>query len=1160
MFDIRLRLVSDAGEKGRILPTKQLSTTGTESGSGRVRFHVSAADVPEAPFLVGLETTADGRTWTSPRNNVLIASEDDADDADKTKTLSFVATDFVTWLMQRMHVQSSHETVEGQRRWAGKSAGHVLNVLVNEAKNNGWGPLVSTSFTAELDSNGQPWGETKDWAYQLLTPMTQVLQGMADTGWVEWWTEGTILHAVKPGTGTDLTDSVVLGGPGYSRAPSKTSFDDVFTNLTIRIDSPGEWAWLINEGADMRFGRLWSTMTQSGVGTVAEATRNAQPALIAGRAKKREQSFQWVSKPGMPVPWSEFNIGDTVTVRSRGAKLQLRVIKLDVSKDTKGKITVTVVVGDKMLSLQAKIARRTAASSMGQIISGSGDAFPATPAPDGARPQSPTGLHATDAPYWRQDGSAASKVSLGWNAVAQSTDGTAADVALYEVWSRVSPAESAMFVQTDALSTVTDLWEPEVTRLLKVRAQSRGGVWSEFSDEISVTPGTPASIVPKAPTGLAVTSNVAAFRPDGSAFATVAFTWAAVTQSTDNVPVSIVAYEVWEGTGADPGVTLLATGTPGASKQWDSGAGRYLRVRAQSDMGVWSDFSDPCEVDPATPDTLAGLPTKPVLATGNGVVAYAWAGMLTTGAPGVALNGVIAEWGLASAGPWAPAGGMMPASGGGGVVQGLAGQEVWVRYRTVDKLGRVGEPSEAASIVVAAVTAGDIDQAIIDAIAQAQADADAAQSTADGKITISVSAPTEEDGAGMPAGALWFRRTAGGVFNAQWEWTGTAWASRTIDNAVIANLDAAKINVGILNAARIGANSVGAEKLMVADMANMATLNEQVPGTIVYANWTSTVVDGWSARSTITDQHFMFRRQHGPLPFKTGDRIRVTFEAFADAPGSAELRLWTYGAINLSQGFPGAIALTTAPQVFEREVTLTIDTTGKATFLLGIHGTGVQGKDVRVRNVRAYRMGAGELIVDGGVKAVKLDAQEIWANSAWVDQATVNVLRAGVVQADMLAPNVGEVLNLSANGAVQTIINTQSAQSSQITAAQSAANQAGQTAQQAAQDAATANAGVSTVQGQVGTLQGQQAATAGEVATIQTWFRVDAEGGHMGRSDSAFQSHIKPDRFEITQDGVPRAWLEANRLVAPEFVGMTVVLSNHKLEQFGTGTVVRRLG
>ena len=77
---------------------------------------------------------------------------------------------------------------------------------------------------------------------------------------------------------------------------------------------------------------------------------------------------------------------------------------------------------------------------------------------------------------------------------------------------------------------------------------------------------------------------------------------------------------------------------------------------------------------------------------------------------------------------------------------------------------------------------------------------------------------------------------------------------------------------------------------------------------------------------------------------------------------------------------------------------------------------------------------------------------------------------------------------------------------------------------------------------------------------IQTWFRVDAEGGHMGRSDSAFQSHIKPDRFEITQDGVPRAWLEANRLVAPEFVGLTVVLSNHKLEQFGTGTVVRRLG
>ncbi len=891
MFDVRIRLMSDALVLGRVLPTKTLSWTGPESGTAALRFQIAAGEVPESPFLVQVQYTVDGAEWVAPRNDLFIAAEDDADDADAAKIFSFTGELFVPWLMARMHVQSSFETIEGQRRWVAKSPGHVLNVLISEAKNNGWGPQVTSTFTSTHDSNGQAWPEAKDWAYQLLTPMTRVLQGMAQTGFVEWWTQGGELRAVVAGTGADLSESVVLGGPGYDRAPSKTTFDDVFTNLTIRIDSPGEWAWLVNEGADMRFGRLWSTMTQSGVETVAEATRNAQPAMIAGRAKKREQSYSWSPRPGLPVPWSDFNVGDTVTVRSRSAKLSLRVIKLDISKDDKGKVTATAVVGDKLLSLSAKIAQRTAAASMGQIISGSGDAFPATPAPEGARPSAPTGLHASDAPYWREDGSAASVVTLGWNAVAQSTDGTLADVSIYEVWARSEADQSSAFVQTDALTTTTDLWEPGKTRRVKVRAQSRGGAWSEFSDEISVTPGSPASIVPKSPTGLAVTSNVAAFRADGSAIATVAFTWVAVTQSIEDVLVSIVAYEVWEGTDADPGVTLLVTGTPGASQQWDSGAVRHLRVRAQSDLGVWSDFSDELLVTPATPAAPTMIPTAAMLTTGGGNVIGAWSGTLTTGAPGAGFQHVIVESVESETTPtgsavWERKGPPITREAGGFLLRAPKGTQVWVRLRAVDTLGRIGDPSELASIVVA----------------------------------------------------------------------------------------------------------------------------------------------------------------------------------------------------------------------------------------------GISGPDVEVNSLEG------------------------------------NVIRAGTLSVDRVEPNFAAGLELASNGYVQTIINTQSAQGSQITAAQDAASLAGQTAQQAAQDAATANAGVSTVQGQVGTLQGQHAATAGEVAMIQTWFRVDAEGGHMGRSDSAFQSHIKPDRFEITQDGVPRAWLEANRLVAPEFVGLTVVLSNHKLEQFGTGTVVRRLG
>lgn len=899
MFDVRVRLAEPNGTRGRSISTSSVSVATTESGTPRIEFALSElteGHLP-VPFTVGIEYSV-GDRYVSPRDNLFWVTERDEDDADPTQTVKFTGLGLVPDLMADMHVQSSWETIEGQRRWPNATPGHLLKVLLDEAKHNGWGTYVSYDFTATHDSFGTPWPERQDWAYNLMTPMTQVLQGLSQQGFVEWWTEGTKLRVVVAGTGVDRSDGVVFGGPGFERVPHKTTAQDVFSNITIRLSGNARWAWLINEGVDLTHGRRWATMTQSDVESVEEATRRAQPVMTEGKAPKQELGYDWTTGwtpvPYMaallPAPWSDFNIGDLVTAITRRARLTLRVIGLVVEKHD-GVVSARAVVGDKLLSQQLKLAKRASAAVMGQIISGSGDAFPATRDPAGDKPQLPTGLRATDAPYWKQDGSAASKVTLGWNAVAQSTDGTAADVALYEVWSRVSPAESAMFVQTDALSTVTDLWEPEVTRLVKVRAQSRGGVWSEFSEEIAVTPGMPASIVPKAPVGLSVTSNVAAFRPDGSAFATVAFTWAAVTQSTDNVPVSIVAYEVWEGTAADPGVTLLATGTPGASQQWDSGAGRHLRVRAQSDMGVWSDFSAALLVTPATPAAPTMVPTAATLTTGGGNVLGAWSGTLTTGTPGAGFQHVIVESVVSETTPtgatvWERKGPPVTREAGGFLLRAPKGAKVWVRLRAVDTLGRIGSPSALASIVVA----------------------------------------------------------------------------------------------------------------------------------------------------------------------------------------------------------------------------------------------GVSGPDVEVNSLEG------------------------------------NVIRAGTLSVDRVEPNFAAGLELGSNSYVQTIINTQSAQSSQITAAQSAANQAGQTAQQAAADAATANAGVSTVQGQVGTLQGQQAATAADVATIQLWWRVDAEGGHMGRTDSAVQSHIKPGRFEITENGVPRTWLEAQRLYAPELVTLAVSLSGHRFEQFGTGTVVRRLG
>jgi len=64
-------------------------------------------------------------------------------------------------------------------------------------------------------------------------------------------------------------------------------------------------------------------------------------------------------------------------------------------------------------------------------------------------------------------------------------------------------------------------------------------------------------------------------------------------------------------------------------------------------------------------------------------------------------------------------------------------------------------------------------------------------------------------------GDVWYQRVAG-IIIAQWEFTSGAWAARTLDSAVIANLDASKITTGTLPIARGGTGATSAADALTA--------------------------------------------------------------------------------------------------------------------------------------------------------------------------------------------------------------------------------------------------------------------------------------------------------------------------------------------------------
>jgi microcystin-dependent protein len=285
--------------------------------------------------------------------------------------------------------------------------------------------------------------------------------------------------------------------------------------------------------------------------------------------------------------------------------------------------------------------------------------------------------------------------------------------------------------------------------------------------------------------------------------------------------------------------------------------------------------------------------------------------------------------------------------------------------------------------------------------------------TADGRLTVSAASPITADGAGKAAGSVWFRKNGVNQFIEAWEWTGSAWQSRAIENAMIATLDAAKINTGFLNSDRVEANSLSVRQLLVSNLTNLLEDSGfEVP--LLTTAWmninanvsrvtTNTRSGGGALRMAASTSAYDGLRQKNAMAVQPGEVYR--FSAWVRREGANH----TVGAVELSVAHGATEASTTATTA------VASSPAGMSNSYVQISGTWTVPADTffaRLRivmrdtsNVNAYtiddvflqRQADANLIVDGGIKARNLDVTEIWSNSAFINNAKINVLTAGSI-------------------------------------------------------------------------------------------------------------------------------------------------------------------
>jgi len=1013
VFDIRLREFTPAGVKGRILSTLSIASTDAESATATLQFSTSSrvAGRLEAPFVVGLEYTTGGKSWSRPRNDLYVVLSDAENAKDQTDVMTFTAQSYVGWLLsQALHWWNTDS--DGRTRTYDMTPGRLVRQLVSEAQvstaglERGWAPMLTTNFSDTHDSLGQAW-KAEDrikMEVDLWRPYSALFQSWIEQGHFEWWAEGTTLMLARLGSGADLSSKIALGGPGFESAPAKTDFKGTFSTIVLIPDKAAA-THALNAGADTRFGALETSMTMSGVSDPATAVRMAQPVMRENRGKKLELSFDWTPADGGPVPWADFTIGDLVSARRKVGKLPQRVVGIQMSKRD-GLVSARAIVGSKLVGLQAKIAKRAGSASQGGIIGGSGAGIPSNPGVKRPDPIAPSGLLVTSEAYFDATGTAYASVTATCSTVTTDALGGTIKVKWYELWAKKNSSGESW-----TRLSITEAEPPSMSYAgllageswsFKVRAYVEDRIVSAFSPVFSLVlaKDTTPPPVPAPPSG-------------ESRQGQVILTHTGLTADGLAQPLDISHFNVWMATTATGAGVKLGEmqGVPDVftTPTQPYNVPRWYWVTAQDKSGNKSDPSTrisvttkslvPEDITQDVMDSITDIVSQDVVSNIGGTVTWA------TRDP------------AAADGAGKPVGAMWYRRDS---ANSIVGMWEWSGSAWATRLFGPG-PIAADAITEAKIATGAVLEAKL---------ADAAVATA----KLKDSAITEVKIANLAVGTAKIAEAA--IVNAKIGDLAVSTAKianaaiveakignlavttakiddLAVTDAKVLNLNAAKLTAGFIDVARLEANSILANKIGIGDFTNYAAGSDfENPalnpwGVVAGVNYITSATANSGAYSFVLKgagnaNSYLNTR----IPAKPGDVFYAEFwmrrsSLWDGQAGNSKMRFGFSGGGLVALGFAAADA--PANVWTKKSFTFTVPagtTTDMNVMLVNQDST---AGDCYLDDIVIRKVFGGELIVDGAITALKLATNSVEADKIAANAVTVDKIAAGAITTVKLA-------------------------------------------------------------------------------------------------------------------------------------------------------------
>ncbi|WP_188197209.1 fibronectin type III domain-containing protein [Nonomuraea sp. SYSU D8015] len=508
-----LRLIAYAPNSGRlgVLPhhlgfeaglplndVPSLKATYPAAGAG--------ADWLTQPVEIAVEVSIGGGPWLEPNDARFLRIKRGSNATDATGARTYECPGYA-WMLRKLVLYAGPVMADDKRPFSAVSAGAILRTFVDEGQARGALPGLSVAFTTTHDSAGQPWDKTLTLQIEPGTDLLTLLINLSEQGVLDWTMSGRTLRVYNEGTilGEDLAT-----GPGpvdlrlgrdIDDAPATATLEDLVTAILVRGEK-GLAVEVTNPSAPQPWGRWETSQSQGGVtdeGTAILLGTNALERV----GRERTQLTRGIRFGAARfLPLVHYRPGDVVLAPAdEGVMEPVRVRQITLSVDQDGGLGGNLVLHDRFIEREIRLARQAAGILAGGVSSGGTGGAPA-PEPSGRVAAAPTGLIVATAAYVDEHGFARGQITATWSPVVADVNGVALDVDGYEVYARVnSVGQVWRLIATSDDTTAT--YSPlvvDTTYAFKVRATAQGtkGVFSsEFvvlvPDDVTPPP------VPSAP-------------------------------------------------------------------------------------------------------------------------------------------------------------------------------------------------------------------------------------------------------------------------------------------------------------------------------------------------------------------------------------------------------------------------------------------------------------------------------------------------------------------------------------------------------------------------------------------------------------------------------------------------------------------------------------